>query len=431
MPKGSVWARTRAIQRVHRLYKKDNAGLGGCCVYCGAAADSMDHVPPVSIASDMELEALQKLGPKLFPSCRNCNSILGDALPLLLVDRRDLIASYLSAKKRRMLARGREIFERKLPVFGDFREMACLQVYQRWLFASVTQNEASPVVEKETEEAYVRHDFTKHRDVEPISSTLWLASWGLPEDLRASEEVAQSGTGTPFDDLTDAEWERLLVAAKFPEVRGPIGWPGSLEDYRTSLTDTLSEIRIAELEEAFKKLGEHGARFLMFLSGKIIPFASEGEGEGARTIETAAVQPPVEAHPSSGKAAAVRKKKISPKTQFSARTPRIPGMTPLSDLVSFDPVTASVRDINRPVSGFPNVTTGEIRFAIECLDEMSLADARNKVLDRIRRWLRAGMYGQLRADDGRSVFAAIALSPSCSVTDQQSILTRLADHLAR
>lgn len=140
MSKKSQSRRSALIRQLHRHYRSDDAGLSGVCVYCGARADSVDHVPPLSLAIDLQPEYLITLNPSLFPACRNCNSVLGNSSELKLVDRRDIVAGYLSKKKRQM-ARGREIYEKKLPAH-EVRDLACLSIFERWLFASVTQNEA-------------------------------------------------------------------------------------------------------------------------------------------------------------------------------------------------------------------------------------------------------------------------------------------------
>lgn len=103
MASKSAFARHRAMQRVHRLYRRDDASLKGVCVYCGQHAGSVDHVPPISLAADMSLDDLKQIGPKLFPACLHCNSILGNSQELRLVDRRDLIARYLEQKHSRTL----------------------------------------------------------------------------------------------------------------------------------------------------------------------------------------------------------------------------------------------------------------------------------------------------------------------------------------
>lgn len=62
--RGPEWERLRAL--VYRVH-------GRVCVYCGAYADTVDHVDPVSISG----EALPSLD-KLVPACRRCNSIKGN-----------------------------------------------------------------------------------------------------------------------------------------------------------------------------------------------------------------------------------------------------------------------------------------------------------------------------------------------------------------
>jgi hypothetical protein len=168
------------------------------------------------------------MSPKLFPACLSCNSVLGETRELLLVDRRDIIANYLQTKRKRMFARGRKIFEQKLPSIGDFREAACLQVYQRWLFASVTLNEAAP--DPEPEEEYIREDFSnqKAKPIKKVTSSqreaAELRTKTLPSkiklvdlrfvDLSSISETDLKKTISDFVNLTDAEIENALIKLK-------------------------------------------------------------------------------------------------------------------------------------------------------------------------------------------------------------------------
>jgi 5-methylcytosine-specific restriction endonuclease McrA len=62
--RGKEWEKLRAL--VYRIH-------GRVCVYCGAYADTVDHVDPVSTGG----ESLPSLD-KLVPACRSCNSIKGN-----------------------------------------------------------------------------------------------------------------------------------------------------------------------------------------------------------------------------------------------------------------------------------------------------------------------------------------------------------------
>ena len=47
----------------------------GCCVYCGAPADTVDHVVPYARSQDNSLD-------NLVAACRSCNSRKGDRSPV-------------------------------------------------------------------------------------------------------------------------------------------------------------------------------------------------------------------------------------------------------------------------------------------------------------------------------------------------------------
>ncbi len=202
MASNSNRTRQLARQRVQRFYKLDEIGLGGACVYCGMkAAGTLDHVPPLSRASEMDLEYLKFLGPKLFPACHNCNSVLGDTHELLLVDRRDIVSEYLQRRKKRMLARGKDIYEKKLPIFytSDF---LCLQVFERWLFATLTTAEATP--EPEPEEEYVRRFFPKKKQ---LRTKVSLSSAVYP--LTKTDSIFDLAYVDPFK-ITESDLKRVV-----------------------------------------------------------------------------------------------------------------------------------------------------------------------------------------------------------------------------
>ena len=63
------------------------------CVYCGEAADSMDHFPPVSYG----------LHGFLLPACRECNCIAGTKYPLNFEGRMHHVKKRLRQKYKRHL----------------------------------------------------------------------------------------------------------------------------------------------------------------------------------------------------------------------------------------------------------------------------------------------------------------------------------------
>lgn len=78
-----------------RLYRLADAP-GDVCVYCGQVAGGVDHVPPLWRAS------LHRVGPFwLYPCCGPCNSVLGTAKPLCLVERQRDLAERLDVLARR------------------------------------------------------------------------------------------------------------------------------------------------------------------------------------------------------------------------------------------------------------------------------------------------------------------------------------------
>lgn len=72
------------MRRTNKTYKKygyleDRYS----CVYCGELADTVDHVPPVQISNNLDLEMTHML----VPACRECNSTLTDKFLLHLDER--------------------------------------------------------------------------------------------------------------------------------------------------------------------------------------------------------------------------------------------------------------------------------------------------------------------------------------------------------
>jgi 5-methylcytosine-specific restriction endonuclease McrA len=68
------------------------------CVYCGSAADTQDHVLPISLAVSMPQRKWHAELLQLVPACRSCNSTAGDRLFLSLEAKRRYIS------ERKMLA---------------------------------------------------------------------------------------------------------------------------------------------------------------------------------------------------------------------------------------------------------------------------------------------------------------------------------------
>ena len=228
--RSSVRHRHTAVRRVQKMYRKDDAGLNGRCVYCGNGADTSDHIPPVSLAAELDLSYLKDLDPVLVPACRNCNSIIGASPEIKLVDRRDIVANHLSQKKSRMLKLGREIYEKNIPIINDFRDAACLNIFQRYMFATLSTAEVSEPIEPE--ETYSREDFSKIMDTPDLSPIAWLISWGIRE--RNCERIGiQIMNSDKIDEsfLDDREIVLYRLAKKLEPLRGPFNWLRSWQKY--------------------------------------------------------------------------------------------------------------------------------------------------------------------------------------------------------
>lgn len=228
-------SRHAAVRRVQKMYRKDNAGLDGRCVYCGNRADTLDHIPPITIATNLDLTYLKEIDPVLVPACQNCNSIIGASQQIKLVDRRDIVANHLETKKSRMLNYGRKIYEKNIPVINDFRDAACLNIFERFQFASLTITEVDEP--EAAEEVYERKDFSKNLDTPTLSPIAWLVSWGIRPAL--SEKLGlQIMNSLEIDKrlLTDREATLLKLAKALEPLRGPFNWLRPWNDYVKLIT---------------------------------------------------------------------------------------------------------------------------------------------------------------------------------------------------
>lgn len=73
------------------------------CTYCGEAADTMDHVPPISRVDDYRaLNMKHELYLKV-ACCKSCNSRLGNSLQNTLLDRISVAKSFLEKKYKKEL----------------------------------------------------------------------------------------------------------------------------------------------------------------------------------------------------------------------------------------------------------------------------------------------------------------------------------------
>jgi hypothetical protein len=367
------------MQRVHRFYKHDNANLGGACVYCGKRASSVDHVPPVSFACYMKIDELKSIEPKLFPACHHCNNILGVSLEMSLVDRRNIVARHLEIKKKRTLARGREIYDKKLPTLGDFREQLCLLVYERWLFASVTTNEASK--ELEPEEEYTREDFRKVLDKPGISTSLRMASWGISTEITNDLVVDHSFEFLKDKGLSPDEIARYKIARNFPNMRGPFGWSSTMDAYKKLVETTIT---CESLDAFYAELRV------------VAPFV-----EVSSTAQTLLVTP------------------------INRSNFEIPVGFKLSDLEFINPSSLTEEDLKKNVSGFVGMKLTEVNFALDRLKQLSKSQARDACIAGIKPFLKQSDFQFLTSDDGTRFFLALIFSVNCPLLKRREILAQL------
>lgn len=72
-------SRKTALRAIGSLYSRAKGCDLSLCFYCGFPREALDHVPPLSVAISMDMEKFRRKGGRLilFPSCGQCNSMLG------------------------------------------------------------------------------------------------------------------------------------------------------------------------------------------------------------------------------------------------------------------------------------------------------------------------------------------------------------------
>ena len=77
----SASARSRAAREIGSLYSRiENFDLA-ICAYCKSPRQCLDHVPPITFAATLDLDKFWESGGslRLYPSCLECNSLLGSS----------------------------------------------------------------------------------------------------------------------------------------------------------------------------------------------------------------------------------------------------------------------------------------------------------------------------------------------------------------
>jgi len=86
------------MKRTNKTYKKYGyVEHTYSCVYCGELADTLDHVPPVAISANLDLEMKHMV----VPACRECNSTLHDKFLLRLDDRAEHLLNRYKTKYKK------------------------------------------------------------------------------------------------------------------------------------------------------------------------------------------------------------------------------------------------------------------------------------------------------------------------------------------
>jgi hypothetical protein len=91
-------------KEVSALYHRVSGFPLGQCAYCDSPREVLDHVPPLRLACDLDLDKFRKNGGQLllYPSCRDCNAFLGKQR---LIDFRERVAFLISAYSDKIEAR--------------------------------------------------------------------------------------------------------------------------------------------------------------------------------------------------------------------------------------------------------------------------------------------------------------------------------------
>lgn len=77
--------------------------VGDPCVYCGQCSNSLDHIPPLSAYSRMDMQDKDHCNPVTVPACVECNSILNAHPALTITERRSIVKNKLRKKYRKFL----------------------------------------------------------------------------------------------------------------------------------------------------------------------------------------------------------------------------------------------------------------------------------------------------------------------------------------
>lgn len=105
--------REQLIKQHNHKYIRHYTNEGYYCFYCGDPADTLDHVPPLSVIDSMPYEQRKRfeIPAVLVPCCSECNGALGDRRLTTVQDRLNFLESYYDAffKKQQAMWHEEEI----------------------------------------------------------------------------------------------------------------------------------------------------------------------------------------------------------------------------------------------------------------------------------------------------------------------------------
>lgn len=99
------------LMRVHgHKYKRHFITEGYYCFYCGQSADTLDHVPPLSLMDiyTQETRKKKRIPATLVPCCSECNSALSNRNLPTVMDRLMYLESYYEAYFKKQKAQWTE-----------------------------------------------------------------------------------------------------------------------------------------------------------------------------------------------------------------------------------------------------------------------------------------------------------------------------------
>lgn len=234
--------RMLAMRLRHSYYVRRELGLSGFCVYCGQVADSLDHVPPISLAIDLPLPDFLELNPSLLPCCRHCNSIIGDSPSLNLSSRREIVEKYIEKRYPSLLKAGALLVGVEFSM-SDYRSMMAYKVFKRWEFATTTFIELPPSEPEENDIEVGEQEGPGQENPKDccMPFALWCNSWQVTDARRIYWENAMT------EELQDGL--RILTIDKDRDLIERLS--GAIPEWAIEQADTEAK-RLKEIEDAIE-----------------------------------------------------------------------------------------------------------------------------------------------------------------------------------